>query len=263
MAADKHFDVRPFITGAKAAYETVVTAYADGDRRTLTNLLAPDVYEGFEAVIRERKDRGETAATRFLSIDATHITAAELRGKTAYITLRFVSQLVSATRDRDGKVIEGDAVNVTNVSDVLDFRQKCQIAGSQLEDRCHRSQRVIRVQGGPGSRPTHRLPGGWRHARKRPEMYPRLSHPKACRLTPRTQRWSPDYSGLNRWTVTQTRNPPQANEISDPVVTTSTGKRRRCFGLDTASGGFTIFGSASAAALENVVLTASPMAQYV
>ena len=77
MAADKHFDVRPFITGAKAAYETVVTAYADGDRRTLTNLLAPDVYEGFEAVIRERKDRGETAATRFLSIDATHITAAE------------------------------------------------------------------------------------------------------------------------------------------------------------------------------------------
>ena len=121
VAADKHFDVRHFITGAKAAYETVVTAFADGDRRTLTNLLAPDVYEGFEAVIRERKDRGETAATRFLSIDATHITAAELHGKTAYITLRFVSQLVSATRDRDGKVIEGDAVNVTNVSDVWIF----------------------------------------------------------------------------------------------------------------------------------------------
>ena len=121
VAADKHFDARHFITGAKAAYERVVTAFADGDRRTLTNLLAPDVYEGFEAVIRERKDRGETAATRFLSIDATHITAAELHGKTAYITLRFVSQLVSATRDRDGKVIEGDAVNVTNVSDVWIF----------------------------------------------------------------------------------------------------------------------------------------------
>jgi predicted lipid-binding transport protein (Tim44 family) len=121
VAADKHFDVRHFITGAKAAYETVVTAFADGDRRTLTNLLAPDVYEGFEAVIRERKDRGETAATHFLSIDATHITAVELRGKTAYITLRFVAQLVSAIRDRDGKVIEGDAVKVTNVSDVWIF----------------------------------------------------------------------------------------------------------------------------------------------
>jgi predicted lipid-binding transport protein (Tim44 family) len=121
MAADKHFDVRPFITGAKAAYETVVTACADGDRRTLTNLLAPDVYEGFEAAIRARKDRGETTTTRFLAIDATHITAAELRGKTAYIALRFVSQLVSVTRDRDGKVIEGDAINVTNVSDTWIF----------------------------------------------------------------------------------------------------------------------------------------------
>jgi predicted lipid-binding transport protein (Tim44 family) len=121
MAADRHFDVRHFITGAKSAYETVVTAYADGDQRTLTTLLAPEVYEGFEAVIRERKDQGETAETRFLSIDATDITAAELRGKRAYITLRFVSQLVSATRDRNGKVIEGDAVNVTNVSDVWIF----------------------------------------------------------------------------------------------------------------------------------------------
>jgi predicted lipid-binding transport protein (Tim44 family) len=121
LAADKHFDVRHFITGAKAAYETVVTAYADGDRRTLTNLLAPGVYEGFESVIRARQDHGETAETRFLSIDVTHITAAELRGETAYITLRFVSQLVSATRDPDGKVIEGDAVNVTNVSDVWIF----------------------------------------------------------------------------------------------------------------------------------------------
>jgi predicted lipid-binding transport protein (Tim44 family) len=98
-AADKHFDLRHFIDGAKSAYEMVVTAYADGDRRTLTDLLATEVYEGFEAVIRERKGRGEMAETRLLSLDAADITAAELRGKTAYITLRFVSQFVSATRD--------------------------------------------------------------------------------------------------------------------------------------------------------------------
>jgi predicted lipid-binding transport protein (Tim44 family) len=121
MAADNHFDIRHFIDGAKSAYEMVVTAYSDGDRRTLTALLTPEVYEGFESVIRERKDRGETAETHLLSIDATEITAAELRGKTAYITLRFVSQLVSATRDHDGKVIEGDPVDVTTISDVWIF----------------------------------------------------------------------------------------------------------------------------------------------
>jgi predicted lipid-binding transport protein (Tim44 family) len=121
MAADRHFDIRHFIEGAKLAYEMVVTAYADGDRRALTSLLTPDVYEGFENVIHERKDRGETAETRLLSIDAIEIMAAELREKTAYITLRFVSQLVSATRDHDGMVIEGDAVDATTVSDVWIF----------------------------------------------------------------------------------------------------------------------------------------------
>ena len=88
---------------------------------SLTSLLAPELYEGFEAVIRQRKDHGDTAETRFLAIDATDITAAELRGTTAYITPRFLSQLVSATRNRDGKVIDGDADNVTNVSDVWTF----------------------------------------------------------------------------------------------------------------------------------------------
>jgi predicted lipid-binding transport protein (Tim44 family) len=83
--------------------------------------LAREVYDGFEAVIREREGRGETAETRFVSIDATEIAAAELRGKFAQITIRFISQLVSATRDRNGAVIDGSADKVTNVTDVWTF----------------------------------------------------------------------------------------------------------------------------------------------
>jgi predicted lipid-binding transport protein (Tim44 family) len=121
MAADKNFDVSHFLAGARSAYELIVMAYADGDRQVLTNLLTPGVYEGFEAVIREREARGARVETRFLSIDATSITAAELRGKVAHITMRFVSQLVSATRDRKGNVIDGSADNVTGVTDVWTF----------------------------------------------------------------------------------------------------------------------------------------------
>jgi len=120
-AVDKSFDVKSFIAGARSAYEMIVTAYAEGDRRALKNLLAREVYDGFETVIWEREGRGETAETRFVSIDASEITAAELRGKTAQITLRFVSQLVSATRDRNGNVIDGSAEKVTSVTDVWTF----------------------------------------------------------------------------------------------------------------------------------------------
>jgi predicted lipid-binding transport protein (Tim44 family) len=118
---DKSFDAKPFVAGARAAYEMIVTAYAEGDRRTLKNILSRDVYEGFEQAIRDRESRGEKAETRFVSIDKSDITGAELRGRTAQVTMRFVSQLVSVTRDRNGSVIEGSPEKVTEVTDVWTF----------------------------------------------------------------------------------------------------------------------------------------------
>ena len=118
---DASFDVKHFLTGARAAYEMIVTAYAAGDRRQLKNLLGRDVYDGFDAAIRDREQRGETVETRFVSIDKAEVTAAEMRGKTAQITVRFISQLVSVTRDRGGAVIDGNPDKVTDVTDVWTF----------------------------------------------------------------------------------------------------------------------------------------------
>jgi len=120
-AIDKNFDIKQFIAGARAAYEMIVTAYATGDRRSLGGLLEREVYDGFEAVIRQREARGETVETRFVSIDASEIINAQLRGKMAHLTLRFVSQLVSATRNRSGNVIDGSADTVTSVTDIWTF----------------------------------------------------------------------------------------------------------------------------------------------
>jgi predicted lipid-binding transport protein (Tim44 family) len=56
-----------------------------------------------------------------LSIESADLIGAEVRGKTAHVTVRFVSQLVSATRDRAGKVIDGSPDKVTTVTDVWTF----------------------------------------------------------------------------------------------------------------------------------------------
>jgi len=119
--ADANFDAKHFLTGARAAYEMIVNAYADGDRRTLKNLLARDVYDGFEGAISEREKRGEKVETRFVSIDGAEITAAELRGRNAQVTVRFQSKLVSVTRDKDGNVIDGNADKLTDITDVWTF----------------------------------------------------------------------------------------------------------------------------------------------
>jgi len=121
-AAEPSFDAKHFITGARTAYEMIVTAFAAGDRRQLRSLLSKEVFDGFDAAITERERRSETAETRFVSIDGSTISAAELRNRTtAQITVRFVSKLISATRDRGGAVIDGNAEKVTDVTDVWTF----------------------------------------------------------------------------------------------------------------------------------------------
>jgi predicted lipid-binding transport protein (Tim44 family) len=99
----------------------IVLAYAQGDRRTLRNLLAREVYEGFEAAIRERESKEETVESRFVAIEKSDITGVELRNRVAQITVRFVSQLISVTRDKAGTVIEGNPEKVTDVTDVWTF----------------------------------------------------------------------------------------------------------------------------------------------
>jgi predicted lipid-binding transport protein (Tim44 family) len=118
---DQTFDAKHFLTGARAAYEMIVLAYAQGDRRALKNLLSREVYDGFEAAIGEREAKGEKVETRFVTIEKSDITAVELRGRTAQITVRFVSQLISVTRDKSGNVIEGNPDKVTDVTDVWTF----------------------------------------------------------------------------------------------------------------------------------------------
>lgn len=119
--ADKSFDANHFIAGARAAYEMIVGAFAAGDRRTLKNLLAREVYDGFDAAIRERETKGETVESRFVSLETAEIIGAEMRGTTAQVTVRFVSQLITATRDKSGTVVEGNPDKVTDVTDVWTF----------------------------------------------------------------------------------------------------------------------------------------------
>jgi predicted lipid-binding transport protein (Tim44 family) len=120
-AVDPAFDAKEFLEGARGAYEMIVTAFARGDRTMLRDLLSRDVFEGFAAAIADREKRGETIETTFVSIDKATIEEAELRGKSAQITVRFQSKLISATRDRQGTITDGAADKVVDVTDIWTF----------------------------------------------------------------------------------------------------------------------------------------------
>jgi predicted lipid-binding transport protein (Tim44 family) len=119
--ASPDFDPAHFIAGAKAAYEMIVTAFAQGDRATLKNLLAPDVYEGFVAAIAEREKKGEKAEQTFVGIEEAKIVGAELDGRTARVSLRFLAEIITCVRDKDGAVIDGDPTEVQTIRDAWTF----------------------------------------------------------------------------------------------------------------------------------------------
>ncbi|UXM95817.1 Tim44/TimA family putative adaptor protein [Bartonella sp. HY329] len=119
--ADSSFTPQSFSDGSRMAYEMVMTAFANGDTNTLKNLLARDVFDGFNAAISERDAKGETVKFSFVGIDKADIVAADVNNGVAEITVRIASEVISATYDKDEKLVEGDPQEVTQLHDLWTF----------------------------------------------------------------------------------------------------------------------------------------------
>jgi predicted lipid-binding transport protein (Tim44 family) len=124
VRADMSFDPDQFLKGARAAYEIIVTAFAEGNRKTLRDLLSREVYDGFAGAIADRESRGEQIDQSFVGIKSSDIVEAELKNGMAQLTIKFVSELISATRGKAGEVIAGDPKRIKEVTDIWTFARE-------------------------------------------------------------------------------------------------------------------------------------------
>jgi predicted lipid-binding transport protein (Tim44 family) len=120
-SADPGFDTNGFVQGARGAFEIIVHAFAAGDTATLRPLLSDEVYERFAEAIRQRIAAKETHETQLVSIKTAEIDEAELNGRTAFVTAKFVSDQVNVTRAADGKVVDGEPDHVVEKTDFWTF----------------------------------------------------------------------------------------------------------------------------------------------
>ena len=121
IGADRTFDAEEFVGGARTAYDMVLASFATGDTETLRALLDDDVYDRFRRAIADREARGETLETTLVALRSSDIVEAQLNGRNAEVTVKFVSELVSVTRDKAGAVISGDPHGAKNVTDYWTF----------------------------------------------------------------------------------------------------------------------------------------------
>jgi predicted lipid-binding transport protein (Tim44 family) len=118
---DPSLDPEAFLTGAGKAYEMIVSAFAEGNRRALKDLLTREVYDGFVAAISEREAQEKTIEQQFVGIKKADIIEAEVKNGTALITVRFASELISSEIDKDGNVVSGDKQKIRDVTDIWTF----------------------------------------------------------------------------------------------------------------------------------------------
>ncbi len=127
-AADPTFDEKHFLQGARGAFQMIVEAFAKGDTATLRPLLADDVYDNFARAVRDRQAAGETLETRIETIDDADVVEARMDGRTALVTVKFVSQQMNVVRDRNGAVVDGDSDAVVEAVDVWTFARNTRAA---------------------------------------------------------------------------------------------------------------------------------------
>ncbi|MBP0494301.1 Tim44/TimA family putative adaptor protein [Roseomonas indoligenes] len=121
-SADPSFDPAAFLGGAEGAFRLIVEGFAAGNRPLLRGLLSDDTYAGFEGAIADRESRGEVQRTEIRDIREASIEGADLRGTTAEVTVRFVSDQVNLTTDSAGKPVAG-ADAVTELTDIWTFQR--------------------------------------------------------------------------------------------------------------------------------------------
>jgi predicted lipid-binding transport protein (Tim44 family) len=119
--ADPSFDPQGFLGGARAAFEMIVGAFAAGDAAALKPLLSDEVFENFNGAIKARAKAKETLETTLVGISSAEIVEAELQGRTALVTVKFVSEQINVTKDAEGRIVDGDPATVAAITDIWTF----------------------------------------------------------------------------------------------------------------------------------------------
>lgn len=118
---DRSFDIDVFLEGAQDAFVMIVEGFAKGDRELLESLLGEDVFNAFNAAIDEREKIENIQETEIHAVRNAEVIEAKLDYNKALVTIRFKADETSVTRDKTGKIIEGDPDKTTEMHDIWTF----------------------------------------------------------------------------------------------------------------------------------------------
>ena len=112
---------KEFLKGAEIAYETIITAFAKGDRNKLKTLLAPNILSNFEEAIKQRDKENIKSELTFIGFKESKLQKFEEVKSELFATVRFVSEIISVKKDKEDKIIDGNPDVIKTVTDQWKF----------------------------------------------------------------------------------------------------------------------------------------------
>ena len=113
-----------FIKGAEVAYETIITAFAKGDKKSLKGLLTPRMATNFNQAISDREDKGIKSELTFIGMKESNLEKFEKVQDNIFATVKFVSDIISVKKDKSNNVLEGNPDRIKTVTDHWKFSKK-------------------------------------------------------------------------------------------------------------------------------------------
>ena len=114
-------DKKEFLKGAEIAYETILTAFANGEVKKLKDLLTPTMNNNFSDAIEARNSEKIKSEFTFIGIKESSVEKYEKVNDVLFATVKFVAEVISVKKDKDDKIIEGNPDKIKFVTDVWKF----------------------------------------------------------------------------------------------------------------------------------------------
>ena len=114
-------DKKEFLKGAEIAYETILTAFANGEVKKLKDLLTPMMNSNFSDAIEARNSDKIKSEFTFIGIKESSVEKYEKVNDVLFATVRFVAEVISVKKDKDDKIIDGNPDKIKFVTDIWKF----------------------------------------------------------------------------------------------------------------------------------------------
>ena len=114
---------KEFLSGAKIAYETIITDFSDNDNKLTTSksLLSKKIFDQFNQALQERNKRGHYAEITFIGVDSAKIKEHKKIDSFLQVTVDFVGEVITCIRDKEKKIISGNPDKIKKIYDTWVF----------------------------------------------------------------------------------------------------------------------------------------------